>query len=263
MLRAIIIVLFLAVSASIRAQIAGDNAQNYPTTVGSGVWNDGDNFGFGFEPWQFVVTGSAGMFLGDSTQNGGAGLGDAFSSGGINSPNNRAWGVFANNGGTADAIRPFQSALAVGQTFSVDFDNGFIDAGSSDGVILASTTGTVLWEFLFTGGQSAYQIFDSRGLVNTTLPFTDDGMHIEFLLTSPTSYTFFIQQAAGPAAIISGNLAAAGAIGQFAFFDHNAGFNSSNNVYANSLEIIPEPSTFSLVTGSLMIAATFFLRRNR
>src|SRR5437868_13550838 len=78
------------------AQIAADSAQNYPATVGSGVWNNGDNNGFAFQPWQFMTSGSAGLFLGDSTENGGNGMGNGGSSGGINSPNLRAFGAFAN-----------------------------------------------------------------------------------------------------------------------------------------------------------------------
>src|SRR4051812_27585085 len=77
-------------STAVYAQIAADSAQNYPATVGSGVWNNGDNFGFGFQPWQFVTTGSAGLFLGDSSENGGNGMGNGGSSGDINSPNRRA-----------------------------------------------------------------------------------------------------------------------------------------------------------------------------
>src|SRR5438477_8502601 len=223
-------------ASTANGQIASDSAQNYPMTVGSGIWNNGDNNGFGFQPWQFITSGSAGLFLGDSTENGGNGMGNGGSSGGINSPNLRAFGAFANSGGAADAVRPFVAPLGLGETFSVDFDNGFIDNGSSEGIRLADNiSGATLWELLFTGGQSVYQVFDLRGFVDTTLPFTDNGMHIDFSLTGTNSYSVTIRQADSTTRTIRGTLANAGEVGQFGFFDHNGGFNSSNNVYVNNL----------------------------
>jgi hypothetical protein len=254
----------LCPAASCFSQIAADSAQNYPMTVGGGVWNNGDNNGFGFQPWQFVVNGSGGLFLGDSTENGGNGLGNGGSSGGINSPNIRAFGAFANNGGTADAVRPFSVPLAIGNTFSFDFDNGFIDNGAMEGIRLAdSTTGSTMWEFIFTGGQSVYQVFDARGFVDTTLPFTDDGMHVDFTLTGTTSYAVTIQQADSTTRVITGNLANPGSVSEFSFFDHNGGFNSSNNVYANNLVIVPEPNVPTLIFLGGLLALIWKRPRHR
>lgn len=231
---------------------AADSAQNYPTTVGSGIWNSGDNFGFGFAPWQFVTMGSAGLFLGDSTQNAGNGSGSGGTSAGINSANNRAWGLFANSGGSATAIRPFQSPLSVGETLRVDFDNGFIDSNGVEGISLRTADGTGLWQFSFTGGQNVYRIFDQRGLVDTALPFTGGGMHIDFTLTSTSTYSATIQLASGQTQTIAGTLANAGAVAEFEVFDQNGGFNSSNNDYANNLAIVPEPGVFALVAMGLL-----------
>jgi hypothetical protein len=238
---------YLGSLSQARAQRASDSMQNYPATAGSGIWNNGDNLGFGFQPWQFVSTsGNAGLFVGDSMQNGGPPDAEGFQSKGINSPNARSWGAFANSGGAADAIRPF-SALAAGETFSADFDNGFIDNGGSEGVRLAdSSTGFTMWQFLFTGGQNVYQVFDGRGFVDTTLPFTDDGLHIDFTLTGTTTYSATIREADGATQTLSGSLANAGNVSQFAFFDHNGGFQQVNNVYANNLAIVPEPSSTTL-----------------
>jgi hypothetical protein len=241
-----LILLMVASIARAQEPRAADSAQNYPVTVGSGIWNAGDNFGFGFGPWQFITVGAAGMFLGDSTQNAGDGSGSGFTSGGINSPNQRAWGLFANSGGTATAIRPFESALAVGETFRVDFDNGFIEPNSSEGILLATASGALLWRFSFLGGQSVYQIYDQRGFINTSLPFTGDGMHIEFTLTTATTYSATIRLASGLAETISGTLANFGTVGRFEVFDQDGGFNTSHNAYANNLAIVPEPGVFAL-----------------
>jgi hypothetical protein len=246
-----------------RAQIAADSTQNYPATAGSGIWNDGDNRGFGFGPWQFASTsGNAGIFIGDSMQNGGPPDQFGFQSQGINSPNGRSWGVFANSGGAADAVRPFAAPLSIGDTFSADFDNGFIDNGGSEGIRLGdSGTSATLWQLLFTGGENVYQVFDGRGFVNTTLPFTDNGIHIDFTLTGTTTYSVTIREADGPVETLSGSMANPGSVSLFAFFDHNGGFQQTNNAYANNLLIVPEPSSLMLIAATLTIVAFRFAVR--
>ena len=254
---------FLLLSSTTSAQRAADSAQNYPTTAGSGFWNAGDNFWFGFEPWIFAINGSAGMYLGDSMQNGGPPDEFGFQSMGINSPNGRSWGEFANSGGSANAIRPFSSALVPGETFRVDFDNGFIDNGGSAGVSLTDSSGTLLWQFLFTGGQNVYQVFDSRGFVNTTLPFTDDGLHIDFTLTTPLTYSATIRLAIGNTETITGTLGTVGSVERFAFSDQNAGFDNIHNVYANNLAIVPEPAVIALFSVGALFSAARIIRRKK
>lgn len=260
--------LLISTASFARAQLAADSAQNYPVTAGGGIWNNGDNMGFGFQPWQFATTGSAGMFLGDSTQNGGGGTGNPGSSDGINSPNSRAWGLFAFPSGsplapgTATAIRPFDTALVPGETFRVDFDNGFCDAGGSVGISLASSSGSLLWQFAFTTGETTYHIFDHNHAVSTSLPITDGGMHIEFTLNNTLGYSATITLNSGPSQTITGQLVSFGSIGRFEVFNQNAGAGPGRNVYANNLSIsaVPEPSTFGLLAvGAGTVVA--FLRR--
>jgi len=102
-----------APAAQIAYDSAGDSAYNSGFTQGS---DGGYGWGGG---WSI----SSPMFaaVGDSTTNGPGSLAGA---GDINSPRvpgGRAWGLNWNN----QASRPFAGALGVGQTFSVDYDNGF------------------------------------------------------------------------------------------------------------------------------------------
>ena len=259
------VALLLVTVATLPAQVAADSAQNYPTTPGGGVWNNGDNMGFGFGPWQFVTGGggSAGFVLGSSTQNGGDGSGNPFSSGGIDSPNMRAWGLFGNSGGQAIAVRPFASAMTVGQTFRVDFDNGFIDNGSSVGINISDPGGITLWEFFFDGGQNSYSYSDFNGTFSTGLPFTDGGLHIEFTYTGPDAFTAQITLNSGPSATISSVFENSGVPGRVEIYNANAGSNSSNNVYANNISIVPEPATVSLLAIGAVAAALCLVRTRR
>jgi hypothetical protein len=259
-----VVCLLTFAGAPVRAQIAADSAQNYPATAGSGIWNNGDNGGFGFQPWQFSNTnGNAGIYIGDSQQNGGPPDPEGFQSKGINSPNGRSWGLFANSGGFAQVVRPFQAALGFGQTFSADWDTGFIDNGGSDGIRLSdNSAGLELWQIVFFGGQNTYSIIDGSGTVTTTLPFTDDGLHVAFTLTGPTTYSATITEADGPTQTITGSLEHSGSVSQFAFYDQNAGFNATNNVYANNLLIVPEPTTVALFAIGAAVAMAS-VRRTR
>ena len=87
--------------------LAQDDAGNY-----GGSWNDGDNEGFGFGPWEFnhtPGTGSAGVFIGDPR------------SAGISGMSEETFGFFANPIGSvanAEVARFFSQPLEIGQTFS-------------------------------------------------------------------------------------------------------------------------------------------------
>src|SRR4051812_34743929 len=119
---------FAVVIATCNAALnASDNAGNY-----GGVWAGNQGTGWG-GAWVFTDSANSGHFIGDSTLNAGG-------SGGINTGGD-AWGLFANSGTTAEAIRPFSGALSVGQTFSLQIDQGFQQGGSTVGFGLQNSTG--------------------------------------------------------------------------------------------------------------------------
>src|SRR4051812_15559745 len=114
------ITLITALSGSLAysALIASDNAANTAYTDG---WDNGDNGGTGFSAWSRTSSGTAGFFRGSSANNG-----FPTPSGDINTSGN-SWGLFANPGGLASAVRPFTGAsLSAGQQFLIKMDSGFI-----------------------------------------------------------------------------------------------------------------------------------------
>ncbi len=207
--------------------------------------------GWGAGGWQLSTTATnaalGGFFVGTSTAN-------AFNDVGnhdIDSTNGAAWGMYANGGFQTTAVRPFNGTLAPGQTFRVDVDNGFIDSPTNlPGGLLTnevgfalSAAGTDRFVFYFAGGDSQYRIADNSGTTNSTgVPFTGDGLHIAFTLTSPDTYSVSIITAVGGVqptntVTIIGTLAGApgSSIDRARLFDINAGAGTVNNAYFNNL----------------------------
>ena len=95
-------------------------------------WNNGDNGGFGMGPWTLnpaLNTPQNGFFVDDSTGNNGT-SGDTNGDGDINTiPGPRAWGLYANSGQTASAVRDFNLPFTPGSVFEIFMDNGDVQAG--------------------------------------------------------------------------------------------------------------------------------------
>jgi hypothetical protein len=224
-------------------------------------WTAGSNGGSGFGAWSFVTNapGSKGTFLSSSGNNGD---GDGNSSGDINTAN-RAWGAFANGGGEIFAVRPFTGgALAVGQTFSMNMDNGFIDSGGVVGIRLTSSLSTITnatreFEFRFVGGNSFYDVISNPNQTST-LGFTDGGLNLVFQLNSPTTYSLSVTRFHDTASPIvwntTGTLVSGNPILGVALRNQNAGSNSQRDGYFNSMSITPEPASLTMLAlGMLML----------
>ncbi len=237
------LLLMIALSAiSARGQ-GSDNADNY-----TNGWVSGSNNGTGFAAWTLANStndaGQNGEFLGDSTNNGGNTNGT-----GINSPiTGKAFGLYANSGQTASASRPllFASPLAVGQTFSIDFENGFINGGGTVGIGLQDPSGNNRLEFFFIGGQTAYTIQTTNG-ITTGIPFTDTGLHLTFTLASADSINVTITGLNGNTNSfttngipLEGTLGSA--IAQVRLFNFNSGGGAPNNAFYNNLALTVPPS---------------------
>lgn len=214
--------------------VTGTNATSTTATNAldsgsSGVYGDGwidtDNGGFGFDAWQLYVstndTSQAGRFMANSAEVS------------IGVP---AWGLYANSGQLSEAKRILTTPLATGQTFSVSFENGYLDSGAGAGVALQNSAGDTLWEFFFNGGDTNYSI--SGG--TTDIGWTDVGIQIDFTLTGPTNYTATITPQGGSTRTLSGNLQpnADPAITRFRAWNNHAGSDSVRDVFFNSLKII-------------------------
>ena len=172
--------------------------------------------------------------------------------------------MWANSGGSADAYRPFTGgALSIGQTFSMEFDNGYIDSGTV-GLGLQNAAGVSLWEVYFVGGNPNYFNRDAAGQVATTVPFGDEGLHVDFTLTGLAAYTMTLTRRDGNTQTINGALIGDPDqnIAQVHAFNFNAGSGDDHNAYFNSMGVTPEPGTATLF-GLALLGMIGWLRRRR
>jgi hypothetical protein len=255
------------VAVSVDAQIASDNAGNY----GSG-WNDGSNGGTGFLAWSINVnqntdtnnppTYFAGNFIGDPNAAGVTGMGT------------QAFGLYANPSSTNNpfvtADRGFASALNVGDTFSfqwgVNWDAG--DGNKGFNLYSGGTAGTQLLNV--NQGGFPGDIFFNFGTnnVNTAIGNGTGPMTWSFTLQTPTSLLVSSTARDGSiGSVFSTNIAISGAPDAVRFYAANmtGGENSDRRQpYFNNLSVVPEPSTYALLTlGALALGGYAARRRAR
>ena len=194
--------------------LAADQAANYSNNE----WPNQSNRGAGFGPWEHTASGqNCGFFIG------------------------AGWGLWANSGATATASRPFSSALAAGQTFSVRLDHGSIEEGGEVRVALQNSAGHDLWTLAFVGGETHYRLNGSP----TAIPYTDQSIAIEVTLTSATAYLATISPAGSGATTLTGNLISQGdsTIRRFLARNTHAGDGSEADMFVDNLQIASAGST--------------------
>jgi hypothetical protein len=230
---------------------AADTAYNSGWTNGS----DGGTPGT-FGPWALTSQGAnSGRFIGDSTSLSSPGA-DINTAG-------ESFGMFGHSGQTSEAFRDFNGAtLSVGQTFSLDlaanFRNGFkgIDLrDSSDAVIFNFNVGNVgagddyTVQFAASGNGSIGNSYSS----NTEF-------HLSFSQTSLSGGTWSVARTGGVTDFDSGTYS--GVAENFKIYEsQTSGGLAENNLFVNSLEVIPEPATFAFIVAPLLGMAC--LRRRR
>jgi len=223
--------------------LAFDEA-NDPVYLQTG-WANGDNGGFGFGDWDLEllgVSGTAGFFIGDSSLNGDGMSGD------INSTGGGAFGLFAEGGKLAMATRNLPGEMQVEEKFFIDMDTGYINNSEQNGglgngkvgVQLRNSEGGTRFEFTLSNGDPYYKI---NGL-QTPRPFTDDGLHLEFVLTGTDTYWLSVSGLSQP---LTGTLAGAGPIDQVVLFNFSSGSGTSRHAFFNNPTVVPEPGVMALV----------------
>jgi len=251
-------------NAGASAYNSGWNATNAGTsTTSTGAWGAG---------WTFANAGTAGSFVASSNNN------DNNESGWQNinsnpSGNNRAWGLFANSGGRAEATRQLNGTLSVGQSISFSMDNGSIANTRSVGVQLLSGT-DVAFEFRFVGGASFYSLLDggpsggggSSSTTNTTLGFSRGAVNGVFTLLNSGGYSFSatrLGQGASPSATdsVTGRILASSStnISHVRLFNNDAGSGGASDAFFNNIAVVPEPS----IIAAAIIGSGIMLRRRR
>lgn len=198
------------------------------------------NGGSGFGAWQVNPVENSddqGVVLGDSNTNGDSG-GPGINTDGV------AFGLYARNGMMTEAIRPLGASLAVGQSFSISFDNGWVEGDeSAQGVILEDADGVGRVTFVIRSGSATYLIEDGDGAFDTGIGFSDGGFDLTFLITSEDTYDLTVHALAEDfitvyeGRILGGNPGAP--IAQVRAFNLNTFEEGSpgRDAYVNNLEI--------------------------
>ena len=168
--------------------IGEDDARN--GTYGGG-WQDGQQSGWGFGPWhlrsfQEGEASYAGFFAANPQAN--PQLAPSLAGGG------RAWGLFANGSAFEQSVafRAFSAPLATDTTFSLLLDHGEIRSASNPGQASAGIvirTGNLhdspgdynagaRIEILALDGKPNYQVVDGKGITDTGVALTQNGLMI-------------------------------------------------------------------------------------
>lgn len=202
---------------------ASDSAAN--STYNSG-WTNGQNGGSGFSAWQLNGSSSAGFFTATQTEQANQSL------------TGKAWGLWANSGAVAEAIRPFGRDMQIGDTFSISLDNNWIsNGGYGIGIALQNAEGETLWQFFFNGGDTYYNM---SGVVDTGIDWTGDGMDVAFTLTDATSFEAVVSPYSGETATLNGSLISSPVdqtISRVRIWNYSAGTGSNYNFYVNNLDL--------------------------
>jgi len=254
------------------ANPASDQASNSPYEPG-GTWVNTQNGGSGFGGWVLTSGTNSGFSIGSSAGNGAMPPSGNIDTAGV------SWGMFASNGDTASAIRPFalggpnaSKQLAVGQSISLAMDNGVVQTGGMVGFSLNDGMSNPRFQFYYLGGDSvdSYKININGTQFNLGLPFTANGFsNIKFTLGASNTWSLSITEngVAGTMMFSSTSFAnlALSNIAQIQLFDVNGGSAVNNDVYFNSLTIdaVPEPSVMSLLAGSAILSGWLLIRRHR
>ena len=219
-----------------------DSATNALYTTGN-TWVNGQNGGSGWGGgWQLAGGAEAGHFLAQSTLDTNLAIGT------------HAWGLWAYGGGLSDAVRPLAGKLNPGDVVRLKFENNWIDVGAAVGVGFQNRFGQNLVEFLFFGGGSNYIVNDAVLTRDTGLPWTDQGVDLEFELLTPTTYRLV----AGTN-VITGDVAltSEALITRLRLFNFKAGGGPNFNLYVTGLSIDGDPLESSTFTDDITITRQF------
>lgn len=198
----------------------------------------------------------SGDFIGNSSNNAGGGSGAGAGS--------SAWAIWANSGGsitfTSQSFSTFlgRSLNQAGDNVSIDFDNGWVEAGGSVGIRLLSGNSTAA-EFKFANGVGNYQLIDST--TTQTFGFTGNGFNLKFTLTdSSGGYGLVANGNSYSGRDLASNL---NAISSIEVYNINAGEGANRDFYFNNLRIeaVPEPTSLSLLGLTALAAITGYRRR--
>lgn len=252
MKKSLLIASMSVLATSAFALTAFDDADNY-----GGGWTSGSNGGSGFNPWGFTTTADNTAVIGDST----AGAGD------INTPSDDSFDMASANGGSFDVFRSFGggASLAAGDTFSLDLTVNW--RNGNKGFDLRND-GTGLFNFnvgdvgdgeTYTFGGVDLEAADGWGYVSDgvySLEFefvTETIINAKITRESLTDITREYELT---------NVDLGSTVNNFKFYVSGTGnADPENHLYANNLQVVPEPSTYALIAGMLALGCVMQRRR--
>ena len=213
-------------TASFSAAATGNGSLSYAWRLRSTGWPSG---------WM-LNAGGGGFFMDTSTDNDNS---QPASNGGNDiDTGGQSWGLYNTGGDVTEALRPFPAALGVGQTFSMDMDNGDSVVGTVGFGLQDSSSGSNRLEVYFVGGQTDYTIHDATGEHDSGVPFTWAGINVLVRLTSSNTYAVTIQRYIdGQSASLAGTLLNDGQVDQVRLFDANGAGGNANNLFFNSVRV--------------------------
>lgn len=237
-----------------------------------GGWTNGANGGYGFGPWTTLVStvgdgDAAGFFIATNPAN--PDLNTVAARG-------RAWGLYANEGGStnnqedaqiAGAFRALPAPLGVGQTLAIDFEHGGIESGSLSANTPPRTGGWVGFSLRsqmpelqfdpdpisafgsiqnaqllvgFRGGDANYTVWDNQSPSgrDTGLPYTTNGVRAEVTRTGADTFLLRLVSLRDGAAVTVSGVTAGGDLGVVGVYNRNA---QQNDVFVNRLYVLSPP----------------------
>ncbi len=158
---------------------------------------------------------------------------------GASSLGTSSWGMYNNSGAATEAVRDF-GALAVGDVFYAEMDNGGVTSGKSVGMTLRNSSGQDMMELYFSGGATYYTHNRNEGAVATTVPYTTDGLEITVTIASSTTYSMSVKIKGGSTyGPFTGTFINSGSISRVRFFNYQAGSGSSYDLFFNNIKTGP------------------------
>ena len=259
------VLLVLSLLTLAQADLAYDDAS---LVAYAGGWTNDSNGGSGFGAWTLVSdpqSGFAGAFRTSDINTDLNGIGTGTTA-------TNAWGLYANGSGYNQSVAYRGLTLNDSETFVITIENGTIQSGGSAGMCLRTGNVTTAvgdyntgarFEFSFVGGSNNYYIFDSETYYDTGIGWQDTGLQLSLTLTSADTYNLMVVQLASGTTnfFLSRTLGgtSGGDIDSVSLFNRDT---ETDNVYFNSMAIIPEAGTFyMLLMGSSGLILAWIRRR--
>ncbi|MEI8340589.1 MAG: PEP-CTERM sorting domain-containing protein [Verrucomicrobiota bacterium] len=265
---ALVIPSIVLVATVVQASNNGsDSAADLAYSAG---WSSGTNGGTGFQAWSLSTSGTvfAGFFTGDSSTISG-GTANINTSG-------TSFKMFGNPDGStyANAYRSFAGgALSVGQTFSINLQVNY--RNGNKGIDLFQNGFTVFNLNIGNDFYNANNFINGSGSANGTGSVDLYGSFysastlfaLSLTQTSGSSGTWSITRSGDPAltggqtGLVTGTYS--GDPDQFHLYVGTTDNLSASDLAANSMSIIPEPSSVMLILSAIGAGSAFLGRRRR